>query len=394
MVKVEACLTQFTDSKRKTGASDSNLPHNHDFPGQQPISRSSLSKPSPSELFLKTTQGLIMGPPKPRGILVKRSVSEGAPNKDHDPEVPHHRQSSLSLRQLSNNTSYFTECTKEGLRGSNPEPSTHHAPVAAVQTQSTMSPHRRLRLMNAEWSDEEEATVASVSSFEPAVPRRTVSFAPVPETQQLCISETSSPTSSVHYSNISFRADLPRVLQAGIRSDTPERQGVRPTPPVATLRQLALWEEEEPAPEDYGQGEHFQQQVGASEAAQMHAKMLDERMKEIASKGTWSIPSHLGNATPGYVATMRRQQYADAHSSFRRPERGLSNNSGESRTHSVATLVRFSAITDNIIANHNRLLLSKGASMSLKLENEAGWDNVRAEGARRSKSLRETALEA
>jgi hypothetical protein len=60
----------------------------------------------------------------------------------------------------------------------------------------------------------------------------------------------------------------------------------------------------------------------------MHAKILVEKMREIVAGGTLSNPDILVQATPGYVAAMRRQHYADAYTSFRRPERGLSKDSG------------------------------------------------------------------
>ena len=277
-----------------------------------------------------------MGPPKPRGILVKRSVSEGPSNKDHDHELSHHRQSSLSLRHVSNNANLFTDHSKDDFRGIVPRNSMHAAGGGAVKTQSGISSQRRLRIMNAEWSDEEEAAVSSVSSFEPAVPRRTVSFAPIPETQQLSISETSSLCSSIRHPKSSPRADLPRILQAGVRPDTPAQQSLRGDRSAPTPRQLALSEEEELGADGLGQGGDSEQPLGPSEEAHVYVQMLDDRMKEIASKGTWSKPSRLGHATPGYVATMRRQQYADAHTSFRRPERGLSQSSCELRPCSLA----------------------------------------------------------
>ena len=275
---------------------------------------------------------------------MKRSVSEGASNKDHNNELSHCRHSSLSLRHVSNNTNLFADRSKDGFRGIVSRNLMQTAHGGAVQTQSGIPPQRRLRIMNAEWSDEGEAAVSSVSSFEPTVPRRAVSFAPIPEMQQLSISETRSLASSIRHQNTSPRTDLPRILQAGVRSDTPEHQSLRGGRSVPTPRQLALSEEEELGADGNGQGGDSEQPLGHSEGTYVYVQMRDKRMKEISSKGTWSEPDRLGHATPGYVATLRRQQYADAHTSFRRPERGLSQSSCELR---LCLLAHFHAIPGN-----------------------------------------------
>ena len=272
--------------------------------------------------------------PKPRGILVKRSVSEGPPNKDHDCDPLQQRQYSLSLHRVSGHKKNSSDRCKESFGDVSPRSSIQNAPVTALQTQSAISPHRKLRITNAEWGDEEEEELAgdSASSFERAIPRRTVSFAPAHQIRQLSISKSGgSPTTSVRHQNVSFRADLPRVLQAGIRPDPPERQGIRQGGPAPIPRQLALWEDEELGADGYGQGGHFERPLGTTEGAQIHVKVLDEKMKKIASKSTWSNPVTLGHTTPGYVAAMRRQQYASAYKSFRHPERGLPKNTGKSR---------------------------------------------------------------
>jgi hypothetical protein len=326
--------SQSSNRKQRSEATDNKIPHKSESLEEQPTIHSSQSTRSPSHALFENKNYSNMVQPKPKGILVKRSVSEGPPNKDHGNESSHHRQSSLSLGRVlgsNNNSSIRVNKSSEKI---GPRPSMQTAPVAAVQTQSAIWPQRKLRIMNAEWN-EEDIGVTSSSFTEQAIPRRTVSFAPVHEIRQSSISESGSPTPSVRHPNLSFRTDLPRVLQAGIRPDTPERQGIRPGPPAPTPRQLALWEEEELGSDGYGQGGHFERPLRTAEEAQIHLKMLDERMKKIANEGTWSNPGVLGHATPGYVAGMRRQQYANAYTSFRHPQRGLSKNSGASRRWSL-----------------------------------------------------------
>jgi hypothetical protein len=311
--------SQSSNSKQRTMAADPNLSRKSESLGQELTSRSSQASPSPSQVSFETKNHRNMVLPKPKSILVKRSVSEGPPNKGHDHEPSQYRQSSLSLRRASGDKN-----NNLSIRGK--ESFTKSLAGRSVQIQSATSP-----IMNADLSEQEEAPVASPSSFKPANPRRTVSFAPVHQIRKVSISKIDNPTSNVRQSNISFRADLPRILQAGIRPDTPERQGLRPGPPAPTPRQLALWEEDELGADGYGQGGHFERALGTPEGAQIHVNMLDERMMEIASGGTSRNPGVLGHATPGYVAAMRRQQYAKAHTSFRRPERGFPQNPCESR---------------------------------------------------------------
>jgi hypothetical protein len=256
-----------------------------------------------------------------------RSVSEGLPYKEHDHASWHH----LSLRRVSSNKNEISVHTKECFTNIVPRPSLQTPQIAAVQAQSTTTPERELRIMNTERSRKDEAAVALASSFQPENHCRAVLFAPVHQIRQLSISVSGSPTFSAHHPNVSSRADLPRVLQAGIRSSTPEYQDVRQGPPATTPRQLELWEEQELGANEYGQGGHVERQLRMVEEAHTHSKMLDERMKEIVSKGTWSNPNVPGHTTSGYVAAMRRQQYANVYTSFRHPQRGVSKNAGEWR---------------------------------------------------------------
>jgi hypothetical protein len=299
--------------------------------GQEPSSHSSYPSLYPSQLSFQNNGHGDMIRPRPKGILIKRSVSDGLPKKEHDHASSHHRQTSLSLCRVSGKNNRISVRTKEGFTNAVAQPSMQTAQIAAVQAQSTISTERELRIMNVEWSGENEAAVALASSFEPANPRRTVSFAPVHQIRQPSISESRSPTFNAHHPNGSFHAGLPRVLQAGIRPSTPERQGVLPGSPALTPRQLGVWEEEELGVNEYQQHGYFERPSRTAEEAHIHSRILDKRMKEIASGGTWSNSSVPVHATSGYVAAMRRQQYANVATSFRHPQCGLSKNAGECR---------------------------------------------------------------
>ena len=99
-------------------------------------------------------------------------------------------------------------------------------------------------------------------------------------------------------------------------------------------RQVAFWEKEDLGTYVYKQDGHFERPPGTAGGAQEHLKILDEKMKQIAREGTHIDHGVLGQATPGYVAAMRRQQYANAYTSFRHSQNGLHKNSGESRCRS------------------------------------------------------------
>jgi hypothetical protein len=325
---------KYSDSGKWAEAANNNnnyyyyLPQKPESPRPEPTYGSSQSSPCLSQCSLKAKADRNIGPPTPRGILVKRSVSEEPPNKEHTPESSQYRQSSLSLCYGSDNFQRFAERSEESFRDILPRPSMHAAPVAAVRTQPAVLAQRTLRSMNPEWREEREVTSASIPAFEPANPRRTVSFAPIHQTRQPSILGKGPPTTTVCYQNVSFRGGLPRVLQAGIRPDAPERPAGCPGPAAHTPRQLALWEEEEPGAGGYGQGGHCELPLGRAEETQVHVKILVEKMREIVTRGTLSNPDVLGQATPGYVVAMRRRHYADVYTSFRRPGRGSSKDSG------------------------------------------------------------------
>jgi hypothetical protein len=312
---------KYSGSRKWTEAANIYLPQKPVSPRPEPISCSSQSSPCLPQISLKAKAEGNIGRPTPRGILIKRSVREEPPNREHPPESSQHRQTSLSLCHGSGNFQSFVERSEESFGDILPKPSTHTAPVAAVQAQSAVSAQRELQSMNPEWREEREAASASIPVFEPANPRRTVSFAPVHQIRQLSIPGNDA-------QQVPFHGDLPKVLQTGIQPDTGESPA-RPLGPAAhTPRQLALWEEEELGTGGYEQGGHCELPLGRVEETQMHVKILVEKMREIVTRGTLNDPDVLGQATPGYVAALRRQHYADAHTSFRRPKRGLLKDSG------------------------------------------------------------------
>jgi len=333
---------KYSDGGKWTETANNNyyLPQKPESPRPEPTYGSSKSSPCLSQISLEAKADYNIGPPTPRGILVKRSVSEKPPNKNHNPESSQYRQSSLSLCHGSDGLQDFAERSEESFRDILPRPSMHTAPVAAVRTQPTVLAQRTLQSVNPEWREEREAASASIPAFEPANPRRTVSFAPVHQIQQSSIPGKGAPTTTVRYQNASFCGDLPRVLQAGIRSDTPERPAGCPGPAAHTPRQLASWKEEELGAGGYEQDGHCELPLGRAEETQTHVKILVEKMREIVTPGTLSNSDVLGQATPGYVAAMRRQHYADAYASFRRPEHGLSKDSGQSIGHSPLITMR------------------------------------------------------
>jgi hypothetical protein len=323
---------KYSDSGKWAEATNNNyyyyLPQKPESPRPEPTYCSSQSSPCFSQFPLKAKVDRNIGPPTPRGILVKRSVSEEALNKEHTLESSQYRQSSLPLCHGSDNFQSFAERSEESFRDILPRPSMHAAPVAAVRTQPAALAQHTLRSMNPEWREEREAASALIPAFEPANPRRTVSFAPVHQTRQSSIPGKRALTTAVRYQNVSFRGGLPRVLQAGIRPDELERAAGCPDPTAHTPRQLALWEQEELGAGGYEQGGHCELPLGRTEETQIHVKILVEKMREIVTRETPSNPDVLDQATPGYVAAMRRQHYADAYTSFRRPGRGLSKDSG------------------------------------------------------------------
>lgn len=340
-----------SNRKHRIDAIDNEVPHRSEFLEEQPTTCSTQSGRSRSHTSFKTKNYRNMVQPMPKGILIKRSASEGLPNKDHGNESSRRRQSSLSLHRASVSDSISSISSRKSFEKIDPRPSKHSTPVAAVQTQSAIWRQQKLQIMNAEWSEEDVDVLASASFAEHATPRRKVSFAPVHHIRQSSSSERDSPEPSFRHPNISFRADLPRVLQAGIRADAPERQGMRPGPPAPTPRQLALWEEDELGADGYGQGGHFERPLRTAEEAQIHLKILDKRMKLIVNERTCSKPGIIGHATPGYVARMRRQQYANAHTSFRHPQRGLSKNSGASRRYPLPTSCDYELLCTDAISS-------------------------------------------
>ena len=184
--------------------------------------------------------------------------------------------------------------------------------------------------MNAEWK--EEGLVVPSSSFdEQALPHRTVSFAPKPQIRQPNIAEREPTNFSIRHPSASFSVDLPRVLQAGIRPDTIACRGVRQGQSKATPRQLALGGEGVLGTDRHERDMHFGVPLIQGEEAHTHLKRLDEKMEKIATGGKWNNLCVPSQATLGYVATMRRQQFANAYISFRHPQRGLSRNAGELR---------------------------------------------------------------
>jgi hypothetical protein len=270
---------------------------------------------------------------KPKSILVKRSASEGPPNKCHHRESSQYRQSSISVRHNLGSETKYPAHSKKSFENMLSSPRTVTGPLSGMQTQSLPSPQQELWIMDAKGNQEHEVAESSV---EQAIPRRTVSFAPDPLILRPSISESGYPTSSIHRPNISFRTDLPRSLQAGIRPHTPEPQAMSQDTSAPSPRQVALWEKEDLGTyvQLYEQDGHFERPPGTTEGAQEYLKVLDEKMKQIASEGTRVDHDVLGQATPGYVATMRRQQYADAYTSFRHSQHGWSKNLGESRCRS------------------------------------------------------------
>jgi hypothetical protein len=319
---------KYSDSRELTEAANNNLPQKPGSPRPEPTSCSSQSSPRLPQTSVKAKVDGNIGQPTPRGILVKRPVSEKLPNREYTPESSRYRQSSLPLCHGSGNFRSLAERSEESFRDVLLGPSMHAAPAAVVRTQSAGSAQRTLRSMNPQWREEREAVSASISAFEPANPRHTVSFAPVHQVRQSSIPGKDAPTTIVRCQKISFRGDLPRVLQVGIRPETPESPAGRLGPATHIPGQLALWEKEELETGGYGQGGHCELPLGRVEETQMHAKILVEKMREIITRGALSNPDVLVRATPGYVAAMRRQHYADAYTSFRRPECGLSRDSG------------------------------------------------------------------
>lgn len=323
--------SKYSDSGKWAEAANNNyyhLPQKPESARPEPTYCSSQSSPCLSQISFEAKADHSIGPPTPRGILVKRSASEEPPNKKHTPESSQYRRSSLPLCYGSDNLQSFAERSEESFRDILPRSSMHAAPVAAVRTRPTVLAQRTLQSMNPKWREEREAASASIPAFEPANPRRTVSFAPVHQIRQSSIPGKGIPTTTVRYQNVSFCGDLPRVLQAGIRPDAPERLAECPGPAAHTPRQLALWEEEELGAGGYEQDGHCELPLGRAEETQKHIEILVEKMREIVTRRTLSNSDVLGQATPGYVAAMRRQHYADAYTSFRRPERGLSEDSG------------------------------------------------------------------
>jgi hypothetical protein len=319
---------KYSDNRKLTEAANNNLPQKYGSPRPEPISCSSQSSPGLPHTSVKAKADGNIGRPTPRGILVKRPASEEPPNREYTPESSQYRQSSLPLCHGSGNFKSFAERSEESFRDILLGPSIHAAPTAVVRAQSAGPAQSTLRSMNPQWREEREPASASISAFEPANPRRTVSFAPVHQVRQSSIPREDAPTTAVRCQKLSFRGDLPRVLQAGIRPDTPESPAGRPGPATHILGQFALWEEEELGTGGCGQGRHCGLPLGRAEETQRHAKILVEKMKEIVTRGTSSNPNVLVQATPGYVAAMRRRHYADAYTSFRRPECGLSKDSG------------------------------------------------------------------
>lgn len=224
--------------------------------------------------------------------------------------------------------------------------------------------------------EEEHDVAEAVSLFvEQAFPNRTVSFAPDSQILGSSISESGYPTSSIHHPNVWSLTNLPRSLQAGIRPDTPELQDISQATPAPTPRQLALWEGENLGTHVYEQDGYFQQRPGMAEGTQEHLKMLDERMKQIASEGTQFNHGVVGPATPGYVATMRHQRYANACTSLRRSQHGLSKTSRKSRCRRLLARCdseRYKAPTQ-LAAIRSRPSHDRVASMPLNLEHEKGW---------------------
>ena len=319
---------EYSDSKKLTEAANSNLPQKLGSPRPEPTSCSSQSSPCLPQTSVKAKADGNIGRPTPRGILVKRPVSEELPDREHTPESSQYRQSSLPLYHGSGNFKSFAERSEESFKDVLLGPSMHAAPAAVMRAQSAGSAQRTLRSMNPQCREEREAAPASISAFEPTNPRRTVSFAPVHQVRQSSIPGKDAPTTTVRCQKVSFRGDLPRVLQAGVRPEAPESPARRRGPATHIPGQLASWEKEELGTGGYGQGGHYELPLGRAEETQMHTKILVEKMREIITRGTLSNPDVLVRATPGYVAAMRRQHYADAYTSFRRPERGLLKDSG------------------------------------------------------------------
>jgi hypothetical protein len=319
---------EYSDSRKLAEAANDNLPRKPESPRPEPTSCSSQSSRRLPQIAVKAKADGNIGRPTPRSILVKRSVSEELPNREHTPESSRYRRLSLSLCHGSGNFKSFAERSEESFRDILPGPSMHTAPAAVVRTQSAVLAQRTLRSMNPEWREGREVASAPIPAFEPANPRRTVSFAPVHQVRQPSIPGKDAPTTTIRYQKVSFRGELPRVLQAGIRPDTPESPAERLGPAAHVLGQLALWEKDERGTGGYGQGGHCVLPLEGAEETQMRAEILAEKMREIVTRGTLSSPDVRVQATPGYVAAMRRQHYADAYTSFRRPERGLSKDSG------------------------------------------------------------------
>lgn len=136
--------------------------------------------------------------------------------------------------------------------------------------------------------------------------------------------------------NISSQTDLPSVLQVGIPPATSERQGVRWKVVVPTPRQLALGEEEELGPDGHGQDGHVERPLRTTKEVEGHLKMPDGRAREVGDLRTRETFGISCKATPGYVAAMRRQQYANVCTSFRHPQRRLAKALGKSRPCSLS----------------------------------------------------------
>lgn len=322
------------DKMQKTDGNDTKILYEAQSSEREPTSRYSQSSPSPSRISLEIIDHRNAVKSKPKSILVKRSVSEGPQNKGHGRESSQYRQSSLSDCHNPSSEKMSPTHSKKSFESMLSRPCMETGPLSGVQIQALLSAQPRLRIMNAKGNEEQDVAEAFHSSIEQAIPRRTVSFAPDTLGHRSSISERSYSTSSIHCPNVWFRAKLPRILQAGIRLETPELQGMSQDISARTPRQLALWDEGDLGTYVYEQDGHFDQPTGTAEGAQEQLSMLDKRMKQIASKSTRINHDVLGQATPGYVATMRRQQYANVYTSFRHSQHGLSRNSGESRCRS------------------------------------------------------------
>src|SRR3954451_8655526 len=104
------------NSRKWTETANNNLPQKPESPTPEPTSCSPQSSPCLLQISLKAKTDRNIARPTPRGILIKRSVSEEPPNREHISESSQYWQFSLSLCHGSRNFQSLTERSEESFR--------------------------------------------------------------------------------------------------------------------------------------------------------------------------------------------------------------------------------------------------------------------------------------